>query len=44
VIRTIFMLAFWAVALPVAAVLCFPWTFLTSLPWGRRGPEHVWQE
>jgi 1-acyl-sn-glycerol-3-phosphate acyltransferase len=24
------MLAFWAVALPVAAILCFPWTFLTG--------------
>src|SRR5438552_2300326 len=24
------MLAFWAVALPIAAVLCFPWTFLTG--------------
>jgi 1-acyl-sn-glycerol-3-phosphate acyltransferase len=30
VIRTILMLAFWAVALPVAAVMCFPWTFLTG--------------
>jgi len=30
VIRTIAMLAFWAVALPVAAVMCFPWTFLTG--------------
>ncbi len=29
-IRTILMLAFWAVALPVAAVMCFPWTFLTG--------------
>jgi 1-acyl-sn-glycerol-3-phosphate acyltransferase len=24
------MLAFWAVALPIAALLCFPWTFLTG--------------
>src|SRR5207253_6768485 len=30
VIRTVLMLAFWAVALPVAALLCFPWTFLTG--------------
>ena len=29
-IRTILMLAFWAVALPVAAVMCFPWTFITG--------------
>ncbi|HZE26760.1 MAG TPA: lysophospholipid acyltransferase family protein [Terriglobales bacterium] len=28
-IRTVLMLAFWALALPVAAVLGFPWTFLT---------------
>jgi 1-acyl-sn-glycerol-3-phosphate acyltransferase len=28
-IRTILMLAFWVLALPVAAVLGFPWTFLT---------------
>lgn len=28
-IRTVVMLAFWAVALPVAALLGFPWTFLT---------------
>ena len=28
-IRTILMLTFWALALPVAAVLGFPWTFLT---------------
>jgi 1-acyl-sn-glycerol-3-phosphate acyltransferase len=30
VIRTILMLVFWAVALPVAALLGFPWTFLTG--------------
>src|SRR5216684_7431272 len=24
------MLAFWTVALPIAALLCFPWTFLTG--------------
>jgi len=30
VIRTSLMLAFWAVALPIAALLCFPWTFLTG--------------
>ncbi len=29
-IRTTLMLAFWAVALPIAALLCFPWTFLTG--------------
>jgi len=28
-IRTILMLAFWALALPLAAILGFPWTFLT---------------
>jgi 1-acyl-sn-glycerol-3-phosphate acyltransferase len=28
-IRTLVMLAFWSVALPVAALLGFPWTFLT---------------
>jgi 1-acyl-sn-glycerol-3-phosphate acyltransferase len=28
-IRTILMLMFWAVALPVAAIVGFPWTFLT---------------
>ena len=28
-IRTVLMLAFWSLALPVAAVLGFPWTFLT---------------
>jgi 1-acyl-sn-glycerol-3-phosphate acyltransferase len=28
-IRTVLMLTFWGVALPVAAVLGFPWTFLT---------------
>lgn len=29
-IRTVVMLAFWGVALPLAALLCFPWTFLTG--------------
>src|ERR1700736_3698431 len=29
-IRTMVMLAFWSMALPLAAVLCFPWTFLTG--------------
>ncbi len=29
-IRTVLMLAFWTVALPIAALLCFPWTFLTG--------------
>jgi len=28
-IRTVLMLAFWTLALPVAAILGFPWTFLT---------------
>ena len=28
-IRTVLMLTFWAVALPVAAIIGFPWTFLT---------------
>jgi 1-acyl-sn-glycerol-3-phosphate acyltransferase len=30
VIRTILMLAFWSVMLPLAALVCFPWTFLTG--------------
>ena len=30
VIRTILMLAFWSLALPMAALLGFPWTFLTG--------------
>jgi 1-acyl-sn-glycerol-3-phosphate acyltransferase len=30
VIRTILMLAFWSLALPAAALLCFPWTFLAG--------------
>jgi 1-acyl-sn-glycerol-3-phosphate acyltransferase len=30
VIHTILMLAFWAAALPVAALIGFPWTFLTN--------------
>lgn len=29
-IRTILMLAFWAVAMPIAALVAFPWTFLTG--------------
>ena len=29
-IHTLIMLAFWAVALPFAALVCFPWTFLTG--------------
>lgn len=28
--RTVLMLAFWAVALPIAALLGFPWTYLTK--------------
>jgi len=30
VIRTIVMLAFWSVMLPLAALVCFPWTFITG--------------
>jgi 1-acyl-sn-glycerol-3-phosphate acyltransferase len=30
VIRTLLMLTFWGLALPMAALLCFPWTFLTG--------------
>jgi 1-acyl-sn-glycerol-3-phosphate acyltransferase len=30
VIRTIVMLTFWGVALPMAALICFPWTFITG--------------
>jgi 1-acyl-sn-glycerol-3-phosphate acyltransferase len=29
-IRTILMLAFWAIAMPIAALVAFPWTFLTG--------------
>ncbi len=29
-IRTVLMLTFWAIAMPLAALLCFPWTFLTG--------------
>src|SRR6266404_725862 len=29
-IRTILMLAFWAIMLPTAALLCFPWVLLTG--------------
>jgi 1-acyl-sn-glycerol-3-phosphate acyltransferase len=29
-IRTFLMLGFWALVLPMAALLCFPWTFLTG--------------
>lgn len=29
-IRTILMLTFWAFALPLASLLCFPWTFLSG--------------
>ena len=30
VIRTLLMLGFWAVLLPLAALVCFPWTLLTG--------------
>jgi 1-acyl-sn-glycerol-3-phosphate acyltransferase len=30
VIRTILMLTFWGLVLPLAALICFPWTFLTG--------------
>jgi 1-acyl-sn-glycerol-3-phosphate acyltransferase len=30
VIRTIVMLSFWALMLPLAALVCFPWTFVTG--------------
>ena len=29
-IRTVIMLSFWGVLLPLAALICFPWTFLTG--------------
>ena len=29
-IRTVLMLIFWAIALPLAVLICFPWTFLTG--------------
>ena len=29
-IRTIMMLGFWSVMLPLAALVCFPWTFMTG--------------
>ena len=43
-IRTILMLSFWAILLPIAALFCFPWVFITGdvLPlyrvamWGAR--------
>ncbi len=28
-IRTVLMLAFWAIMLPIAALLCFPWVLIT---------------
>jgi 1-acyl-sn-glycerol-3-phosphate acyltransferase len=28
--RTILMLVFWAVVLPIAALICFPWAFITG--------------
>lgn len=45
VIRTLIMLTFWAMAAPVAAIIGFPWTFLTGdvrllyrlFMWGARG-------
>jgi 1-acyl-sn-glycerol-3-phosphate acyltransferase len=30
VVRTILMLTFWGVLLPLAALICFPWTFITG--------------
>lgn len=29
-IRTVLMLSFWGLALPIAALFCFPWTFITG--------------
>lgn len=29
-VRTILMLTFWGVLLPLAALICFPWTFITG--------------
>lgn len=29
-IRTVVMLTFWGVALPLVALICFPWTFITG--------------
>src|SRR6266700_3359287 len=29
-IRTILMLAFWAISLPIAALFCFPWVFIAG--------------
>src|SRR5712691_722660 len=29
-IRTVLMLAFWAIMLPIAALLCFPWVLITG--------------
>ena len=29
-IRTVLMLSFWAILLPLAALVCFPWTFITG--------------
>jgi 1-acyl-sn-glycerol-3-phosphate acyltransferase len=32
-IRTILMLGFWAILLPIAALFCFPWVFITGDVW-----------
>ena len=29
-IRTIIMLGFWAIALPIAAIVCIPWVLITG--------------
>ncbi len=29
-IRTVLMLGFWAILLPLAALICFPWTLFTG--------------
>lgn len=44
-IRTISMLVFWGLALPLAALICFPWTFLTGdirfLYWAGMGAAYA---
>ncbi len=43
-IRTIFMLAFWAVVVPIVALIFFPWVFITGniMPLYRAGVWGAW--
>src|SRR5271165_7058422 len=44
-IRTILMLSFWAVAVPIIALIFFPWVFITGdiMPLYRAGIWGAWQ-